>query len=163
MAVAQWGSREEEGQMRIRAIVLVAGASLLTAVPVSLAAPDSPSLERAGGKVTLHITGSGNADATDGAVAGVGRFTITGAITDKGTGTAYRTVKPTTVLLRHVLVGNKGTINLLVTIDIAGGTKLWKIISGTKAYKGLHGKGTEDSAIFTGDKAVLTLTGRVFR
>jgi hypothetical protein len=150
--------------MRIRAIVLAAGASLLAvAAPVSLAAPASPSLERAGGKVTLHITGSGNADATNGAVAGVGRFTISGAITDKGTGTAYRTVKPTTVLLRHVLVGKKGTINLLVTIDISGGTKLWKIISGTKAYKGLHGKGTEDSAIFTGDKAVLTLTGTVFR
>ena len=126
--------------MRIRAIVLVAGASLLTAVPVSLAAPDSPSLERAGGKVTLHITGSGNADATNGAVAGVGRFTITGAITDKGTGTAYRTVKPTTVLLRHVLVGNKGTINLLVTIDIAGGTKLCRSSRAPRRTRGSTAK-----------------------
>jgi hypothetical protein len=90
LAVVQGPSREEEGQMRVRAIVLAAGASLLAvAVPVSLAAPPSPSLERAGGQVTLHITGTGNADATNGAVAGVGRFTIAGAITDKGTDTAY--------------------------------------------------------------------------
>jgi len=150
--------------MRNRAIVLASAASLLAvAVPVSLAAPASLSQEQAGGRITLHITGSGNADATNGAVAGVGRFTVSGAITDKGTDTAYRTVKPTTVLLRHVMVGKKGRINLLVTIDIARGTKLWTITSGTKAYKGLHGKGTEDSAIFTGDKTVLTLTGKVFR
>jgi streptogramin lyase len=116
----------------------------------------------AGGTMTLDISGSVNADATNGAVALVGRFTVTGAITDKGTDTAYLTAQPTTDLLRHVMVGKKGTINLLVTIPVAGGAKLWKITSGTRAYKGLHGNGTEDS-VFTGDTAALTLTGMVFR
>ncbi len=145
--------------MPTRAIVLAFGATALgIAVPASFAGSSSTDVA---GKVTFHITETGNAHATNGAVAGVGRFTVSGAITDKGKSTAYRTDKPTKTLIRRVLVGKEGTINVLVTISKTAFTRLWTITSGTRAYKRLHGKGTEPSPVFSGDKVVLTLTGTV--
>jgi hypothetical protein len=91
----------------------------------------------------------------------VGYFTVSGAITDRGKCTAYRTDKPTKTLIRRVLVGKKGTINLLVTISKTAFTKLATISSGTRAYRRLHGRGTEPSVIFSGRKAVVTLKGTV--
>ena len=85
----------------------------------------------AGGKVALHITETGNADSSDGSLGGVGRFTISGAVSDSGTTAAYRTEKPATVLIRRVMVGKKGTFSLLLTIYKARGVKLWTITSGT--------------------------------
>src|SRR5439155_21219259 len=114
------------------------------------------------GKVTVRIAGTndGGDQVTDGGVAGTGRFTAAGAIADKGTVVVYRTVKGVLITLRFVSVGKKGAITFVVKIDTNVGTSRWTIISGTKAYRGLHGKGTErENAQYT----VSTLTGTVWR
>ena len=117
-----------------------------------------------GGKVTVRIAGTNKghkgAAVTDGGVAGTGRFTAAGAIADNGTVVVYRTVKGVLITLRFVTVGKKGTITFVVKIDTDRGTSRWTIISGTKAYKGLHGRGTESEDF---DYTVSTLTGTVSR
>jgi hypothetical protein len=57
-----------------------------------------------------------------------------------------------------VSLGKQGTITFVVTINTTLGTSRWTIASGTKAYKGLHGKGTERE---NADYTVSTLTGTV--
>jgi hypothetical protein len=98
----------------------------------------------AAGKVTVRITFKNDGrDVSDGSLAGTGRFTASGAITDKGKVLIYRTRKPGLITLRNVTVGEKGTITFVVKIDLTLGTARWTIAAGTKAYKGLHGNGTE--------------------
>jgi len=46
----------------------------------------------------------------------------------------------------------------VVKVDTNAGTSRWTIASGTKAYKGLHGKGTETE---NGNYTVSTLRGIV--
>ena len=75
-----------------------------------------------------------------------------GAVTDTGKALAYRTVSSqgTLITLRYVTRGTKGTITYVVKIDTNATTSRWTIASGTKAYKGLHGKGTEtENATYT--------------
>jgi hypothetical protein len=114
-----------------------------------------------GAKVSVRIAGANNGqDVGNGGVAGTGRFTASGAISDKGTVTTYRTKKAALIILRFVTVGKKGKITFVVKIDTNVGTSRWTIASGTRAYKGLHGKGTErENAQYT----VSTLTGTVWR
>ncbi len=64
------------------------------------------------------------------------------------------------ITLRFVTKGKKGTITFVVKIDMTAGTSRWTIASGTKAYKGLHGKGIESE---NADYTVSTLTGTVWR
>jgi len=142
----------------VAAIMIV----MAVAAPTSFAAL---SQSYAGGKVTVRIAGANNGqDVTNGGVAGRGHFTASGAITDKGTVVAYRTVKGSLpgglITLRFVTFGKKGTITFVVKIDTSVGTSRWTITSGTKAYKGLHGKGTERE---NADHTVSTLTGTVLR
>jgi hypothetical protein len=152
--------------MRHRAIVVAAVATVLT-IAVS---PSFAALEQlqSGGKVKVVIAGTNDKfDVTDGSLAGTGTFKATGAITDQGVVLGYRTVKgdPSSVAgalitLRFVTKGKKGTITYVVKIDTKAGTSKWTIASGTKTYKGLHGKGTEsENAGFT----VSTLKGTVSR
>ena len=98
----------------------------------------------------------------DGGIVGEGTFRASGAITDKGTVTAYRGVNGGLILLRFVTKGKKGAISYLVNIDTTRRPVIsrWKIESATKAYKGLQGKGTEtENATYT----VSTLRGKVWR
>ena len=116
-----------------------------------------------GGKVKIVIGGTSHRyPVTDGSRVGKGTFRATGAITDAGTALAYRTVSAdgTLITLRFVTKGRKGTITYLVKIDTNAGTSRWTIASGTKAYKGLHGKGTETE---NADYTVSTLRGTVSR
>ena len=54
------------------------------------------------------------------------------------------------ITLRFVTKGNKGTITYVVKIDTNAGTSRWTIVSGSGAYKGLHGKGSEtENATYT--------------
>ncbi len=137
------------------AAAALVGASLAVATPIAHAGDSSA------GKVTVRIAGTNDGtDVRDGGVAGTGNFTASGAITEKGTVTGYRMVKGALITLRFVSVGKKGTIAFVVKIDTNLGTARWTIASGTKAYKGLHGKGTErENASYT----VSTLTGTVWR
>ena len=115
-----------------------------------------------GGKVKVVIAGTNDRipPPADGSLAGKGTFKATGAITDAGPVLAYRSVSPngTLITLRFVAKGKKGVITYLVKIDTNAGTSRWTIPSGTKAYKGLHGKGVErENASYT----VSILTGTV--
>jgi hypothetical protein len=149
-----------------RSIVVAAVATALTvAVSSSLAALGEL---QSGGKVMVVISGTNDRfDVTDGSLAGTGTFKATGAITDQGVVLGYRTVKGdpmsaagALITLRFVAKGKKGTITYVVKIDTKAGTSKWTIASGTKAYKGLHGKGTEtENPGFT----VSTLKGTVSR
>ena len=114
------------------------------------------------GKITLHSAEVlKTPEVTNGGFAGGGRFTISGAITDKGHVTDYRTVKGNTALLRRVAVGEKGTITFLITIDLATGAEPWTITSGTGSYKGLHGHGTEVADEWWNTPAHFTMLGTV--
>jgi hypothetical protein len=143
-------------------LALLLAAAALVGVSLLIAPSVAGARDYSGcGKVTVRISGTNDRqDVTDGGVAGTGQFTASGAITDKGTVTGYRTVKGAFITLRFVSVGKKGTITFVVKINTSIGTSQWTIVSGTKAYKGLHGKGTEHE---NADYTVSTLTGTVSR
>ena len=155
----------------VLATATLAGASLAVASPmaeppsqcpcnVGLPGGPGPAGQLAArGKLRVRITGANNGkDVTNGDVAGIGRFTATGAITDRGTSVVYRTVKGALISLRFVNAGRNGTITFLVKIDTNVGTSRWTIGSGTRAYRGLRGKGTERE---NADYTVSILTGTV--
>jgi hypothetical protein len=151
--------------MMQRTIMAAVATVLTVAAPTSVAALGQL---QSGGKVKVVIAGTNDKfDVTDGSLAGTGTFKASGAITDKGVALGYRTVKgdPSSaagalITLRFVTKGQKGRITYVVKIDTKAGTARWTIASGTKAYKGLHGKGTEgENASFT----VSTLRGTVSR
>ena len=76
--------------------------------------------ERKPVKVVITGTESGGGAVTDGGIAGVGVFKASGAIADHGTDTTYRKLtgpNDSTILLRYVTKGQKGTISYLVVID----------------------------------------------
>jgi hypothetical protein len=103
-------------------------------------------------------------DVTDGGVAGTGQFTISGTISDAGRVTDYRTMKGNKVLIRRVVVGKKGTITFLVTLDLSGpSTALgqWTITSATKSYEGLHGSGKQTMDNYESSPATFALEGTV--
>ena len=113
-------------------------------------------------KVVIAGTNDALEEQTDGGIAGEGTFRAAGAITDKGPVTAYRGVNEGLILLRFVTKGRRGAITYLVKIDTTRRPVIsrWTIESGTKAYKGLQGKGIEsENATFT----VSTLRGKVWR
>jgi len=78
--------------------------------------PDSRS-----GKITVRISGTNDEQQGDrvikGGVAGIGNFSASGVISDKGKVVVYRTAKPPLITLRFVASGSKGTVTFLVKID----------------------------------------------
>jgi hypothetical protein len=117
------------------------------------------------GKITVRATETlSPQDVTNGGVAGTGHSTISGAITDAGAATDYRTVKGTKVLIRRVVVGKKGRITFLITLyTTAPPTALghWTITSATGTYKGLHGSGDQTVDNYTSVPATFALAGTV--
>jgi len=147
---------------RIRSLALSFVPVLAVVALTGALLASDPRVARAGvGNVTVRVVGANDGrEVEDGSLAGTGRFTAVGAITDKGKALAYRTKKGALIILRFVTVGEKGTITFVVRIDTILATSRWTITSATKAYKGLHGKGTErENAQYT----ISTLTGSVFR
>ena len=119
------------------------------------------------GDVTVVIPGTNDAlvEVTDGGITGEGTFRATGAIADHGMSRGYRglsVLDKRVILLRFLTRGTKGEITYPVRIDTTRRPVIsrWTIESGTKAYKGLQGKGTEtENAAYT----VSTLRGTVSR
>ena len=113
------------------AVGLVVAVSLLLALAVRVgltaAATGTPGLSSSGvqGAVTIHLWGPGLTR---------GRFTISGAIADRGRFVNDSYVGPGRGV--HILFGAKGTIRITV-----GQFESWRITKGTKAYAGLHGRG----------------------
>ena len=135
-------------------------------MPVALAQPPAHQQRSSPrGRITVRATETRTGgDVTDGGVAGRGRFSISGAITDEGKVTDYRTVKGGTAFLRRVTAGARGTITFLITIHLGGSSpETWKISSATRAYKGLHGRGRETVDNFDDTPARFVLQGTVTR
>ena len=141
----------------------VFGLALAATMALLVSSCGSSSHQQPSGKITVHATETSKAqDVTNGGVAGTGQFTISGAITDKGTATDYRTVKGNTAIIRRVVVGSKGTITFVITIHLGTpSAETWTITSGTSTYKGLHGKGLETVDNFDTTPATFTLVGTV--
>jgi hypothetical protein len=118
-------------------------------------------------KVIIAGTNDALEPVTDGAIVGEGTFRASGGITDHGTVRAHRWVMgdETTglkIALRFITKGQKGAITYVVRIDttLRPVTSRWTIEAGTRAYKGLQGKGIEtENATYT----VSTLRGKVWR
>ena len=137
--------------------------ALAVGVPASLA--KSQQEHGLSGEITVRSTETlGGAEVTNGGVAARGHFRISGAITDKGKVTDYRTVKSGVALIRRVTVGARGSITFLITIHIGDSSPApWKIISATRAYKGLRGKGRQVVDKYYETPATFVLKGTVYR
>ena len=162
----QRARRRRRVRLAVVACVVLVGATVLavferTAESQSSSPAATAGSGFAGGKVKIVVAGT-HYDVASGTLDGTGTFKASGAITDAGTALAYRSLRAdgTLIILRFVTKGRKGTITYLVKIDLRTGTSRWTIASGTKAYEGLHGKGTESgNASYT----VSTLRGTVWR
>ncbi len=124
----------------------------------------APSIE-----VTLEGTGDGPVNpgngfgVTDGGVASTGHFVLTGAISDNGRYTMYRTVKNQAATIRTVAVGQNGTVTIVITINLSNGSAPWAITSGTESYAGLHGKGSLTVDNFERNPYTFVMKGTVGR
>ncbi len=154
-------------RMWLVALLVALGIALGVAALAAFAASSGDNATSSGDRVKVIIAGTNDAleEQTDGGITGEGTFRATGAITDEGTVRGYRglsTLDPKVILLRFVTKGKKGAVTYAVTIDTKPRPVIsrWKIQSGTKAYKGLQGEGTEtENATWT----VSTLRGAVWR
>ena len=116
--------------------LMVVGLLLVLAVQVGLTgaatgtsgASSSRALQ---GAVSLHLWGPGLGPGNPGR----GRFTISGAISDRGRFVDDRAGEPGRGV--RTFFGTKGTIRIIV-----GHFGFWRITRGTNAYAGLHGRGT---------------------
>ena len=150
----------------------VGAASVVLAIVTAIVVASSSAATlrpQASGAVRVRIVGANNGqDVSNGGVSGRGRFTATGAISDAGSVVAYRTLKgnldvgKALITLRFVTTGKKGAITYVVKVDIqpTTTTSTWKIASGTKSYRGLHGSGRERE---NAEHTVVVLTGTVSR
>lgn len=102
-------------------------------------------------------------DVTNGGVAGTGHCTLSGTIEDKGKATDYRRQVGNKALIRRVVAGQKGRITFLITIDLRTGAELWSVISGSKAYRGLRGKGRQVVDNFTATPSWFVMKGTISR
>jgi hypothetical protein len=150
--------------MRKRKIVL----SLVAAAPAAAALISScaPAAENAAhSNLTVQCTETlvPHADAViTGGVAGTGHCTMTGVLHDSGPATDYRTANPTTIIIRRVITFAKGTITFVITIpQVGAGGERWKIMSGTKTYAKLHGRGYEAVDDWVDSPATFVLKGTV--
>jgi hypothetical protein len=170
------GSRDEDSHLnRVTLGLLVLSVVILVTVLGSIAIMSSDGKSEAQPvsatstvkkpvKVIARATDSAKEEVTDGGIAGVGVFRATGAFTDHGTTVVYRwlsALDQRVIFLRFVMAGEDGAITYHVRIDTARRPVIsrWTIKSGTEAYKGLQGNGTEsENATFT----VSTFRGKVW-
>ena len=154
----QRAQRRRRIRMAAVASVVLVGATVFAVFERTAASQNSSPARTArsgvaAGNVKVVIAGTNDKfDVHDGSLAGTGTFKASGAITDTGKALGYRTVSSqgTLITLRYVTKGHKGTITYVVKIDTNAGTSRWTITSGSGAYKGLHGKGSEtENATYT--------------
>ena len=141
-----------------------AAVSLAVALAVAATGVAAASSATASHVVTVRCTETlKNADVTNGGVAGTGRCTIRGAINDKGKATDYRKQVANTALIRRVVVGRKGAIAFLIRINLSTGSEPWSVKSGTRAYRGLRGKGRQVVDNFSSTPATFVMKGTVLK
>ena len=122
-------------RIRLRASILVGAVIAMTCALLPAPALSAPS---AGGKVEITYDGK----IGRGTAPGHAKFVAKGAITDSGRVVINARDTGPIVYTKLRFTGKKGTFRINETI-VKGGLHTWKLVSGTKAYAGLHGKGTE--------------------
>jgi hypothetical protein len=132
--------------MKSRIVTIVAGLFCVLAAQVGVSSATTGvsgarADERVQGKVRIHLKGT----LTGPQFAAVGRgvFTLSGAISDRGTFVdRFQGIYPPFVPYVRRLAGAKGTIWLVGDgISNDGRKGHWRITKGTKAYSGLRGRG----------------------
>ena len=124
-------------------VALAVHAGSTTAATGTSSASESGAAQR---KVRIELRGK-----VLGARGNVGRFTLSGALSDRG-----RFVDDAGLYIARTLYGAKGTIRITV-----GPRGSWRMTKGTKAYAGLRGRGQE-SGLY--DRTMhITMTGTVWR
>ena len=147
-------------------LVLTAQAGLTAAATDTSDASTSGALQ---GKVRIHLRGS--LSGPQFAAVGRGRFTISGAISDRGRFVdVFEGIHPPNEPHALTLRGAKGTIQTMVdaagcnspSITCVPRSPQWRVTKGTKAYAGLRGRGTVQGEYrFIGID--FTMTGTVSR
>jgi hypothetical protein len=128
--------------MAVSVVLVVQAGSTAAATGTSSASTS----EAARGKVRIELKGK-----VLGARGNVGRFTLSGVLSDRG-----RFVDGPGFVNPRTLYGAKGTIRITV-----GPQGSWRITKGTKAYAGLRGRGRE-SGLY--DRTLhITMKGTVWR
>ena len=93
-----------------------------------------------------------------------GSFTISGAVSDRGSVQARRAVATNRVRLTETLKGKKGTIRVLVTQICGSRSSTWRVLSGSGEYRELTGGGRGTgriSCVGTQPRVRLVYTGSV--
>jgi hypothetical protein len=138
-----------------------------TSSTTTQSASSSTTPQKASDMITVRSTENlKSEDVTNGGVAGTGHFTISGAISDAGAVTDYRTAKGHKVLIRRVVAGKNGRITFLITLDMNAPPPAlgkWTITSASGSYKGLHGSGQQTVDDFQSSPATFALAGTVSR
>lgn len=102
---------------------------------VSQATADASSSDALQGKVRIHLEGT--LTGPQFAAVGRGRFTLSGAISDRGTFVdRHPGIHPPNDPYVRTLSGRKGTIRIA-----CDGEDNWRVTKGTKTYAGLRGRG----------------------
>jgi hypothetical protein len=136
-------------------LVLAAQAGLSAAASDTSDASTSGALQ---GKVRIHLRGYMKGPQF--AAFGRGRFTMSGAISDRGTFVdEFQGIHPPNEPHVRSLRGAKGTLQMMVSTNgcdapsttCVPSSPRWRVTKGTKAYTGLRGRGTQDGRYaFTG-------------
>lgn len=95
-----------------------------------------------------------------GSAPGHAKFVATGAIADTGTVVIQGRRSSGIVYTKLILKGKKGTFRVSEKI-IIGGAHTWTLTSGTGAYGGLHGTGSEAGAPDASGQIHVLMTGGV--
>jgi hypothetical protein len=132
--------------MKSRILTIVAGLFCVLAAQVGVSAATTGvsgarADERAQGEVRIHLNGW--LQGPQGAAVGRGVFTLSGALSDRGTFVdRFQGNYPPVVPYVRQLRGAKGTIWMVGDGMSNDGRKgHWRITKGTKAYAGLRGRG----------------------
>ena len=147
--------------MTKRLAVSAVAALAAVVAPASLAG--SPQTTSSRGLIVRCTESLKSEDVTNGGVAGNGLCRLSGAIADSGAATDYRRVTGTTARIRRVVVGRRGTITFLIAIDLSTGSEPWSVLTGTKTYRGLRGKGSQVVDRYDATPAVFVMKGTVSR
>jgi hypothetical protein len=132
--------------IRTVGLMVTVGLLLALAVQVGLTAATGSS-GASQGKVRIEAKGKNFG----------GRFTISGAIRDRG-----RFIDSPGLITVRKLIGAKGTIWIKVGfVEPFRCQCNWRIVKGTKAYAGLRGRGHEEGV--SGSTINVTMTGTVSR
>jgi hypothetical protein len=137
-------------------VVCLVTAGLAMFVAPAMQAGSTPA---ANGKVRVVLSGK-----SLGARGDSGRFTMSGALSDRGRFWQQAEVDFAGI---RILYGAKGRIRIyVVTRQGPRASVAWRIIKGTKAYAGLRGRGTEREANVDPRRPgrfLSTMTGTVWR